>query len=56
MPEAEQSKSGLTDHEILMEIRLDVKKILKNYPDRREVYGVMGALATAAIAIIALFL
>lgn len=46
-----QEQSGLSDHDILMEIREDVKRILGKKPDRTEVYGVMGFLITTAVGL-----
>ena len=48
--------NGLTDHELLMEVREDVawiKDHLSQFPTRKEVYGVMATILTVGIAILA---
>ena len=45
---------GLSDHDLLIEVRKDVKWIkehLGQFPPRKEVYGVMGFLISAGLAI-----
>ena len=49
--------NGLTDHELLMEVREDVawiKDLLGQVPSRKEVYGVLATIITIGIGAIAL--
>ncbi len=48
--------NGLSDHELLMEVREDVgwiKDHLGGVPTRREIYGVFATITTIGIAAIA---
>ena len=49
------SKDGLTDHELIMEVRTDVRWI-KNHlgktVTRREIYGVLGTLMTIGLGVL----
>jgi len=50
--------NGLTDHELLMEVREDVgwiKDHLGSVPTRREIYGVLATIITIGTGAIALF-
>jgi len=47
---------GLTDHELLMEVRKDVAWIKENlgkYPTRKEVVAIFGLLISLGVAILA---
>ncbi len=51
--------NGLSDHELLMEVREDVgwiKAHLSNVPTRREVYSVIATIITIGIAVTAAIL
>jgi len=48
--------NGLSDHELLMEVREDVawiKNHLSSVPSRKEIYGVLATIITIGIAAIA---
>ena len=48
--------NGLTDHELLMEVREDVgwiKNNLRQYPTRKEVIGIFTILLTLGLGIVA---
>jgi len=48
--------NGLSDHELLMEVREDVawiKDHLSQYPTRKEIYGVLATVMTLGVAILA---
>ena len=48
--------NGLSDHELLMEVRKDVRWIkehLSQVPSRREVYGVITTIIIVGISVIA---
>ncbi len=50
--------NGLTDHELLMEVREDVAWIkghLSQVPSRKEVYGVIATMFTIGFGALALF-
>ncbi len=51
-------RDGLSDHELLMEVREDVawiKNHLGSVPTRREIYGVLATIITIGIGAFALF-
>ncbi len=50
------SKDGLSDHDLLMEVREDVKWIkehLAHFPPRKEVYGILATILTITVALFA---
>ena len=50
--------NGLSDHELLMEVREDVawiKNHLSSVPTRKEIYGVLATIITISIGALALF-
>ncbi len=50
------SKDGLSDHELLMEVREDVgwiKDHLSGVPTRKEIYGVIATIMTIGLGILA---
>ncbi len=50
--------NGLTDHELLMEVRKDVawiKNHLGQVPSRREIYSVLATIITISFGALALF-